>query len=590
IKQASRLLHIDEKVFPAKLISSLISSAKNEMIGPADYPTIASSPAQEVTAKIYPQYESILRSSKALDFDDLINKTVSLFKTKPEVLSKWQTQFKYIMIDEYQDTNTAQYQFVNLLVGKQDNIAVVGDDSQGIYSWRGADFRNILKFETDYPNCQVIKLEQNYRSTGNILKAANSLITKNLQRTDKNLWTLAGEGLPVQAVHVQNERIESESIVRRIRLGLDANHRKLQDHAVLYRTNAQSRTIEEALIHHAIPYRVIGGVKFYDRKEIKDVLAYLRLIYQPEDKISFDRIVNVPTRGIGAKSLLNFKSWQEHNKLNLEDALNSVKECNNLTDKARQSLDTLGDTLNNLRKISPTVSVYTLIDTLLKRIDYVHYLDDGSVQGEARVENVKEMLSVAEEYSQSDLATFLEEVSLISDTDTSQGSSGDAVTLMTIHSAKGLEFPIVFIPGFEESLLPHSRALYDQTDMEEERRLAYVGMTRAKEELYLIYASSRLLYGGVQHNPPSRFLAESEVVEETGIIEQGEAVSDFQLSPDYSVDEPMYVPDLSEGDSVHHQIFGRGTVTKVDGDNVEILFKNKGLRKINLSFAPLEKI
>jgi DNA helicase-2/ATP-dependent DNA helicase PcrA len=591
IKQASKTLFIDEKAFPAKLLSNLISSAKNELIGPNDYGSAITSPAQEVVAKVYPLYEQILKSNKALDFDDLIAKTVFMFKTVPEVLKKWRTQFKYVMIDEYQDTNTSQYQLVKLLTNEDRNIAVVGDDSQGIYGWRGADFRNILKFETDYKGCEVIKLEQNYRSTNNILRAANSLISKNSLRTDKKLWTEAGDGLPVQAIQVQSERAEGEAIVRRIKLGVDSDNHKYQDYAVLYRTNAQSRSIEESMIRYGIPYRVVGGVKFYDRKEIKDILAYIRLIYQPEDQVSFNRIVNVPTRGLGAKSLLSFNSWREGNGFTLEEALAHVKTCATLSEKARTALDYLGDVLATLRAQSELISVAILIDTLLKRIDYLHFIEDGTPQGEARIENVKELLSVAEEYSDSGLSGFLEETALISDIDTAD-MDGNAVTLMTMHTAKGLEFPVVFIPGFEESILPHSRALYDQSDMEEERRLAYVGMTRAKQELYLIYANSRMLYGGVQHNPPSRFLSDSDVVTSTASDEGYHDLSEgIDSSPDYSVsDSQLYIPELNSGDKVYHQVFGKGTVIKVDGENVEILFKEKGKRRLNLSFAPIEKI
>ncbi|HEX5744211.1 MAG TPA: UvrD-helicase domain-containing protein, partial [Candidatus Saccharimonadales bacterium] len=310
VKQVSKRLMIDEKTFPARVLGSLISSAKNEMLGPDEYARTAASPAQETAAKVYPLYEKALKEASALDFDDLINRTVEMLKTRPEIRAKWQTRFKYIMVDEYQDTNAAQYRLINLLTNADRNIAVVGDDWQSIYSWRGADFRNILRFESDFKDCAVIKLEQNYRSTRNILDAAQAVIARNAQRSDKKLWTDAGDGLPVQLVQVGSERSEVEAIIRRVRAGVDSGRYKYKDHAVLYRTNAQSRSIEEGLVHYGIPYRIVGGVRFYDRKEIKDVMAYLRLIFQPEDRVSFERIVNVPARGVGAKSLQTFFAWQ----------------------------------------------------------------------------------------------------------------------------------------------------------------------------------------------------------------------------------------------------------------------------------------
>jgi DNA helicase-2/ATP-dependent DNA helicase PcrA len=600
VKQSSKQLMIDAKAFPPRLLSGLISSAKNEMLSPGEYAGSANSPAQQAAAKVYPAYERALKEASALDFDDLINRTVQMLKSQPEIRAKWQRQFSYIMIDEYQDTNAAQYQLVNMLTNEHKNIAVVGDDWQSIYSWRGADFRNILKFEKDYKDCTIIKLEQNYRSTKNILDAAHAVITKNAQRSDKKLWTDAGDGLPVQMVQVSGERAEGEAIIRRIRLGLDTGRRHYRDYAVLYRTNAQSRSIEEAFVHYGIPYRVVGGVRFYDRKEIKDIMAYLRLVFQPEDRVSFERVVNVPARGVGAKSLLNFFAWKDTQQTSLLQALQQAEECADLTPKARKSLSELGDILASLREISQDASVSGLIDSLLRRIDYLHYLDDGTAQGEARQENVKELLSVAREYQDEGLAGFLEEVALVSDLD-SADFTGDAVTLMTLHAAKGLEFPAVFMAGLEESILPHSRALYDQNEMEEERRLCYVGMTRARQELYMTYASSRMLYGGVQHNPPSRFLSEIDGEFQAGggfepaftfqpTFTGDTSLSEGGKSPTADPTEVRYVPDLNEGDGVRHQIFGQGTVMEIDGDNAVIYFKGKGTRKLNTSFAPLEKL
>jgi DNA helicase-2/ATP-dependent DNA helicase PcrA len=594
VKQVSKQLMVDEKAFPPRVISSLISSAKNDMISPAEYASQAQSPAQKVAAGVYPLYERSLKDASALDFDDLINRTVSLLQTHAEIRKKWQTQFSYIMIDEYQDTNAAQYKLVNMLTNSQRNIAVVGDDWQSIYSWRGADFRNILNFERDYKDCTVIKLEQNYRSTKHILDAAHAIITKNAQRSDKQLWTDAGDGLPVQMLQVTSERGESEAIIRRIRNGVDSGNRQYKDYAVLYRTNAQSRSIEEGFVHYGIPYRIVGGQRFYDRKEIKDLIAYLRVIFQPEDRISFERIVNVPTRGIGAKSVQNFYAWQRVNGYGLLQALGLASDCPDLTPKARKNFAELGDMFVSLRVVMEDSTVSGLIDSLLRRIDYLHYLDDGTPQGEARKENVRELLSVAQEYQDVGLDGFLEEVALVSDLD-SADFDGNAVTLMTLHAAKGLEFPAVFMTGLEESIFPHSRALYDQSEMEEERRLCYVGMTRARQELYMIYATGRLLYGGLQHNPPSRFLSEID----SSFVTTNEHEPEFSFQSNYQGDEPRvmadpnevrYVPELNEGDGVRHQVFGIGTVMELDGDTAVIYFKGKGARKLNISFAPLEKL
>jgi DNA helicase-2/ATP-dependent DNA helicase PcrA len=602
VKQVIKQLMIDEKAFPARMLSGLISSAKNDMISPQEFAGHANSPAAKTAAQIYPLYEKALKDAAALDFDDLISRTVHLLQSQPEIRRKWREQFRYVMIDEYQDTNTAQYKLVNMLTNDHKNIAVVGDDWQSIYSWRGADFRNILNFEKDFKDATIIKLEQNYRSTKNILDAAHAVITKNAQRSDKQLWTDAGDGLPVQMLQVMSERSEGEAIIRRIRAGVDGGRRHYRDYAVLYRTNAQSRSIEEAFVHMGVPYRVVGGVRFYDRKEIKDVMAYLRLIFQPEDRVSFERIVNVPARGIGPTSVQKFLGWQAGQGLSLFEALTEVARCDVITPKARGSLGELADILASLRIIMDDTSVAGLVDSLLRRIDYLNFVNDGTPQGEARAENVRELLSVAREYEDLGLAGFLEEVSLVSDLD-SADFNGDAVTLMTLHAAKGLEFPVVFMTGLEETIFPHSRALYDQSEMEEERRLCYVGMTRAREELYMVYASSRMLYGGVQHNPPSRFLseidAEFQAVDQASSFDFGGSFSPndpFRTTQDESMrqkadpNEVRYVPELAEGDGVRHQTFGVGTVVDVDGDTVTVYFRGKGARKLNTAFAPLEKL
>jgi len=592
VKQASKQLHIDEKTFTPRVISSLISSAKNEMMDPVEYAGLADSPAQDAAAKVYPLYQQALKDAGALDFDDLILRAVNMLQMYPAVREKWQTQFRYVMIDEYQDTNTAQYKLIKLLTNSDNNIAVVGDDWQSIYSWRGADFRNILNFERDYPKCTIIKLEQNYRSTGNILEAAHAIITKNQQRSDKKLWTAAGAGLPVQVLQVNTQSHEAESIIRRVEGGRSTAGRKYSDYAVLYRTNAQSRAIEEMFVRFGVPYRIVGGVRFYDRKEVKDIIAYLRLIYQPEDRVSFERIANVPTRGLGPKSLDVFNVWARQVGGQLT-GLESVRDCPGLTPKAKQGFLDIADLVTQYRELMQETPVAGIIDSLLRRLDYLNYLDDGSLQGESRQENVRELISVAKAYQDVGLDGFLEEVGLVSDLDTADFGN-NAVTLMTLHAAKGLEFPVVFMVGLEETIFPHSRALYDQNEMEEERRLMYVGMTRAREELYLLYATSRVLYGGVQYNPPSRFLSEIEgsvTTESGGSFVGGFSGASSSYAQSQNVpEEPHYVPELNEGDTVKHQLFGTGTVMEVDGDNVAVYFKGKGTKKLNVAFAPLEKL
>lgn len=600
VKQASKQLGVDEKAFPPRVIASLISSAKNELLTPDDYDRAGGSPATRTAAEVYPLYERILKDSGALDFDDLIGRTVQLLQTVEEVRTKWVSQFSYVMIDEYQDTNAAQYKLVKLLTGGQHNIAVVGDDWQSIYSWRGADFRNILNFERDYPKCTVIKLEQNYRSTSHILNAAHGVVTRNLQRSDKKLWTSAGEGLPVQLLQVGSERAEAEAIVRRVKLGVDSGGRRFRDYAVLYRTNAQSRSVEETFIQYGVPYRIVGGVRFYDRKEIKDLVAYLRLMYQPEDRISFERIVNVPTRGIGVKSLQNFYGWYESLGLSLSEALTQAANCGTVTGKAKKGLAELGDILVSLRVLSEDVPPAALIDSLVRRTGYMDYLDDKTPQAESRQENVRELMGVAQGYQEIGLAGFLEEIALITDLDTAD-LDGNAVTLMTLHAAKGLEFPVVFMAGMEETILPHTRALYDQSEMEEERRLCYVGMTRAREELYMLYAVGRMLYGGMQHNPPSRFLSEIDAayVQETSTgvsfgSFMGGGYDDRQYTapapPQAETGEPRYIPDFEIGDGVKHQLFGKGTVVELEGETATIYFQSTGAKKLNIAFAPLEKL
>lgn len=588
IKQAMKELGISEKSYTPRGIASIISGAKNDGIIPEEYAMHARLPQQRVAADVYPRYERLRKNAAALDFDDLLLEAVRLFSTVPELRKLWQQRFQHIMIDEYQDTNAVQYKLIKLLVNEQQNLCVVGDDWQSIYSWRGADFTNILNFERDFPGATVVKLEQNYRSTQAILDAAHNVITKNLQRTDKALWTDKKGGTPVQVVHVSSEIHEAEALVSRIKTAVDLQVRELDEFAVLYRTNAQSRAVEEAFIRYGIPYKLVGGTRFYDRKEIKDIIAYLRLLYQPSDRASFARIVNVPTRGVGPSSVEKFLTWQGSTSMTIIDALSAVDLCTALTPRARKALSELGSALAKLAEFADTMPLHELIDKVIRRFDYLNFLDDGSIQAEDRQANVRELVSDARERDDLDLAGYLEEIALISDLDSTEGQA-QAVTLMTLHAAKGLEFPVVFMIGMEESIFPHSRALYDATEMEEERRLCYVGMTRAREELYLFSSSTRLIFGNRQYNPPSRFLADIN----------GESVEAPSGSELYGAgafsDEPRVVLDetqleLSEGDKVKHKLFGVGHVVAIDGATVSIAFTGHGIKKLNSAFAPLEKL
>lgn len=580
VKTICKELKIDEKSFPPRAIVAAISGAKNELVTHAEFAGFAEGPLQRAAAKVFPKYESALKQAGALDFDDLIGKTVALLENNSQVRVNWQNTFRYILIDEYQDTNSSQYKLIKLLVNEDKNIAVVGDDWQSIYSWRGANFRNILNFERDYPDAAIIKLEQNYRSTSHILDAAHKVISNNKSRSEKKLWTRLGVGSPVRVHSAFNERDEAVAIIKMIQ----ASGRSLEDFAILYRTNAQSRSLEEMFNRYGVPYRMIGGIRFYDRKEIKDLVAYLRLIYQPEDQVSFERVVNVPARGVGAKSLANFMSWRNKKDLTLKDALINRQECPDITPKAKKGLSDLNNILSDMRDNTEDTNAAGLIDSLIRRIDYFEYLSDGTIQSESRIENVKELLSVARIYQDSGLEDFLEEVALVSDRGDGQEAS-DRVTMMTLHSAKGLEFPVVFMVGMEESILPHSRAFYDASDLEEERRLCYVGMTRAKQELILLHSSSRVLYGSVQHNPPSRFLSEiSKDFVEDSRLSSPQTEYDFDQSPD------PYVPKLEIGDRVKHQIFGEGKVTHLEGEVAKIAFKSKGTKKLNIAFASLDKL
>lgn len=577
IKRILKEHHLDEKKYPPSQISGIISSAKNDLMDPEEYIQSADGPLAKVAYQIYVDYKKELNKSVAQDFDDLIMNTVRLFRLSEITKKELHERIKYIFIDEYQDTNQAQYQLVKLLVSSTQNITVVGDDWQSIYSWRGADFRNILKFEKDFKNAKVVKLEKNYRSTKNILDSAHKIISKNTKRSDKKLFTEKGDGSPVQIIETANERDEGRRIAHIIQheLALGAVN---EDIAVLYRTNAQSRSLEEAMIHYQIPYKIVGGLKFYDRKEIKDILAYLRLAVQPEDQASFQRIYNVPTRKIGEKSLANFYKFRSENNYGLTEALAKIDQAQDITPSAKDGFSKLYGLLEYCQAQSENLSVQELIEQLIKNIGYQDYLEDGTVQGESRQENVRELLSVASQYQGLTISDFLEDTALLTDMDEKDKISG-TVTLTTIHASKGLEFPIVVISGMEEGIFPHSRSIFDASELEEERRLCYVGMTRAKVKLYLTHATTRMIFGKQDYNIPSRFLSE---------IDEN-ADKNPEISVDNIQDETVYVPDIHPGDSIEHALFGRGSVLEVEGSFALIYFKGKGNKKINLDFAPVKK-
>ncbi len=587
VKAAMRELGVPEKQFAPTMIHNLISSAKNELIDASRYKAMAYGPAQTTAARVYAVYQRLLREASALDFDDLIFETVKAFKNHPQILKKYQDQFQFIMIDEYQDTNRAQYEFAKLLAASHKNICVVGDDWQSIYSWRGANFQNILDFEKDYPEAAVIKLEQNYRSTKNILAAAHSVITRNELRSDKELWTDNDHGPHVAIEQVYNEIQEGEFLVHEINRLVIEERRELQDFAVLYRTNAQSRTLEEAFLRGNLPYKIVGGTRFYERREIKDVMAYLRFVYQPEDLISFNRIINLPARGLGEKSLERLIQYRNQKQLALLDALEAADDIPGLTARAVGSLMDFATLIRGLKEPSEGMLTSQFLELVVKRSGYLQWLDDGTIQAAERVENVKELVSVAQTYDELGLEGFLEEISLISDID-NYSSDSNAVTLMTLHAAKGLEFPVVFMSGMEENVFPHSRTQMDQAELEEERRLCYVGMTRAKQRLVMIHANSRLLYGITSHNPPSRFLLDippelTKDVDPKSLHRAAKTASDRDPFPDEKFD-------LKAGDKIRHNKFGDGIVVSVDGDELTAAFAGLGIKRLSLSFAPITKV
>lgn len=580
IKQVMKELSISSDQIKPRAASAAISSAKNELIDPEAYALAARYPAQQAIGRIYERYEIQRDAAGALDFDDLLMETVRLLRDVPTVRARYRTQFKHILIDEYQDTNAAQYAIVKYLVNEQQNICVVGDDWQSVYSWRGADFKNILNFERDFPGATVIKLEQNYRSTASILDAAHNVITKNVERTDKKLWTDAGKGAPIEVQAVYDEAEEASTVASRVSAQVAIGARRYDDFAVLYRTNAQSFAFERAFLQHRIPYHIVGGVRFYDRKEVKDIIAYLRLVYQPNDRMSFSRIVNVPTRGIGQTSFEKFIMWQASSGMDIISALVNASQTDRLTPRAKNSLATLGELLRTIQAmVESNANPSDIIERLIEATGYRTYLLDGTPQAEDREANLGVLVSDAQSFAS--MPDFLEEVALMSSADTD--AREPSVTLMTLHAAKGLEFPVVFMVGMEDGLFPSSRALEEgPRQLEEERRLCYVGMTRAREELHLSYAQSRTQFGSRSYGSPSRFLTDMgyELVQLQRPSMQPSQYNDF--------DE--FVMDYDIGDQVRSGQFGIGEIIDIDGLAVTVEFTTGTRKKLNVQFARLEKL
>lgn len=580
IKQAMKTLGISSDQIKPKAASGAISAAKNEMINPVEYAESASFGFQQNVAKIYKEYEALRIQAGALDFDDLLVETVRMLREAADVRHKYRTQFKHILIDEYQDTNAAQYAIVKLLVNDSKNICVVGDDWQSIYSWRGADFKNILNFERDFPGATVVRLEQNYRSTGAILDAAHNVISKNIERTEKKLWTAAGQGSPVQVLSTYDESEEAFTVASRISAQTSIGARKYGEFAVLYRMNAQSYALERAFLQLHLPYQIIGGVRFYDRKEIKDIIAYMRLIFQPNDLISFTRVANVPARGLGQTSMEKFVEWQSNSGLDIITALNNADQTSTLQARAVKALKALGELLRSLQAMSMNnANPAELIEVLLERTGYRDYLLDGTPQAEDRDANVGVLVSDAKSFAT--LPDFLQEVALMSSVDTAD--STEKITLMTLHAAKGLEFPVVFMTGMEEGLFPSARAFEgNPKDLEEERRLCYVGMTRAKEELVLLHSQSRAQFGQRNYAMPSRFL------DDMG----------YKIAVFGGVEKPASPPGEDHdiynmfdiGDTVKSPQFGRGEVVDIDGLAVTVNFDSGSTKKLNVEYARLDKI
>lgn len=614
IKGILKERNLDPKKFDPRSILGTISSAKNELTEPEEFSKVAGGYYDQVVSDVYADYQKKLLKNQSLDFDDLIMTTIKLFDRVPEVLEFYQRKFQYIHVDEYQDTNRAQYMLVKQLAERFQNLCVVGDSDQSIYRWRGADITNILSFEKDYPNASVILLEQNYRSTKRILRAANEVIKNNSNRKPKNLWTENDEGIKISYYRGDNEFGEGQFVAGKIHQLHSTGKRKLSDIAILYRTNAQSRVIEETLLKAGLNYNIVGGTKFYDRKEIKDILAYLRLVSNPDDDISFTRIVNVLKRGVGATSLEKIASYAAINGLSFFQAIQQV-DFIGVSAKAANALDSFRQMIENLTNMQDYLSITELTEEILDKTEYREMLKaEKSIEAQSRLENIDEFLSVTKNFEQKSedktLVAFLTDLALIADIDQldqkeEESGGKDAITLMTLHAAKGLEFPVVFLMGLEEGVFPHSRSLMEEAEMEEERRLAYVGITRAEQELYLTNAKMRTLFGRTNMNPESRFIAEipDDLLENLNEKKETRATSARKMQPRRGpVSRPVSYASKTGGDTLNwavgdkagHKKWGTGTVVSVKGEGegteLDIAFPSPvGVKRLLAAFAPIEK-
>jgi DNA helicase II / ATP-dependent DNA helicase PcrA len=648
VKQILRELGVDERRASPRSVLSAISHAKSELLDQDRFSRQAEGPWQEMVATVYRRYEDLLRRNRALDFDDLLGMTVTLFRELPEVLRRYQERLQYVLVDEFQDTNIAQYEIVKLLTQTSRNLCVVGDEDQGIYSWRSADIRNILNFEHDFPDLKIVVLEQNYRSTPTILKVARAVIAANRQRKEKNLWTDNSDGVPVTLHEAFNEQDEALYVVRELERLRAAEGVSLNDVALMYRTNAQSRAIEDAFVRHGVRYRLVGGTRFYERKEIKDVLAYLRLVQNPYDAVSLARVINVPPRGIGQKTFQELNHWAAGAGLEPYDGLLAVARLRTEPDdpvgarapfgaRARELFGAFADVIEPLRATAAQRTVSETLNAVLETSGYARFVQDGTEEGRERWQNILELQAKAVEYDALEpehaLFEFLSEVALVQDVDQleSGADQAEAVTLITLHAAKGLEFPYVFLLGLEEGILPHARSVDTQAELEEERRLFYVGITRAMRGLYLVYAFRRTMYGNSSVNTPSRFLADVPRAQVT--LTHGSGAEDGVASwlsrrenrvfgreqlrdhlarrttpssllprgggpagggPRPARPAPAREPTYRPGDRVRHPSFGTGVVlsTRLDPDTevVEINFAGPaGTKRLDLAYAPLER-
>ncbi|MDI9485525.1 MAG: DNA helicase PcrA [Bacillota bacterium] len=598
VRECLKELNLDPQRVQPKQILASISRAKDELVAPEQYPVSGGDYWEQIVSRVYSKYQEKLIKNNALDFDDLIMVTVHMFQKHPDVLRKYQERFRYILVDEYQDTNMAQYMLIKLLAEEQGNVCVVGDEDQSIYAFRGADIRNILEFEKDFPGAKVVKLEENYRSTQTILGAANSVIQNNTARKEKTLWTKRDAGEPVAFFQAENERDEARFVADSIIRMRGEAGRSYRDFTILYRTHALSRVFEEEFMRRGVPYRIVAGLRFYERKEIKDLLAYLRLIHNPDNDLAFLRIVNVPKRGLGDATVGRLSAYAEEFGISLFAALSYLDGVDGLTARFKNALTAFKALIDGLRMQLGEVTLTELTQSVLEHSGYLRELEsEGDSEALARIENLQEFLSVTGQFeaevSPTDLGALLEHVALINEVD-SYDTEADAVNLMTLHASKGLEFPVVFLVGLEEGIFPHSRSALEPEQLEEERRLAYVGMTRAQERLFLTCSRQRTLYGATRLNPVSTFVNEidDQYLEKVGVTGLLSGLGGIvpQARPKASQANAEY----KAGDKVRHKLWGDGMVVSVadsGGDlQLSIAFPDKGIKTVIAHLAPITKI